>query len=203
MFVPYHFQSVTRLRERKRIIVMANVFCVLFVLATLLTGLSSSSGRLSQSSGAEKRIRAAIDGIVRNVGYEVTNRRFGADETVLPLEERDAEAYKPSTRVYFKLRSLRPARNSSDLYYRYWLFRETYDSEERAEKRAREYQTNYTERLATEQMTSFMISKYIIRVDAARRGTTVYLLVTDGAYTLFDDKNRDKILASIVRAKNT
>jgi hypothetical protein len=47
------------------------------------------------------------------------------------------------------------------------------------------------------------ISKTIIRVGARRRGTTVYLLVTDGAYTLFDDKGRDKMLDAVSKAKGT
>jgi hypothetical protein len=158
---------------------------------------------LSQTTAETERIRAAIDRRVRTIGYEVTERKFGGDETVLPLEERDSETYKPSTRIYFRLRSLRPARIASNTYYRYWLFRETYDSEESAEKRVREYQRGYTERLATQQMSSFMISKLDIRVAAARRGTTVYMLVTDGAYILSDDKNRDKILTSIAQGKNT
>ncbi|HEV2861226.1 MAG TPA: hypothetical protein VGX48_09480 [Pyrinomonadaceae bacterium] len=62
--------------------------------------------------------------------------------------------------------------------------------------------TNYTERLATPEMSSFMVSKTIIRVGARRRGATVYLLVTDGAYTLSDDaKNRERLLEALVKTR--
>jgi hypothetical protein len=111
--------------------------------------------------------------------------------------------YNPSTRMVFRLRSLRPWARDSKTYFRYWLFRETYESEEKAEIRVKEYLTNYTERLATSGMSSHMVSKLILRVDAKRRGITAYLLVTDGAYTFFDDKKREWILETVVKADGT
>jgi hypothetical protein len=175
--------------------------CGLLIVAVMLFILGS--GRTSWASANEARIRAAIARSVRTIGYEVKDRAYGNDESVLSLEGRDAEAYKPSTRMFVRLRSLRPWRRSASTYFRYWLFRETYDTEERAEERARQYLASYEERLATSGMSSHMISKTILRVGVKRRGTAVYMLVTDGAYTLFDDKNREKILEAILKAKNT
>lgn len=159
--------------------------------------------RLSHASGGGDDLRAAIDRSVRAAGYEITGRRPAHDGEIVSLETRDADAYGPSSRAVFRLRSLRPWARSSSTYFRYWLLRETYESEARAEKRVAEYMTNYEERLATQGMSSHMISKTIIRVGARRRGAIVYLLVTDGAYTLYDDKGRGKLLDALVKAKGT
>lgn len=157
----------------------------------------------SRGAGGEREIHAAVARAARSAGYEVTERRSAHDGEVVGLEGRDADAYGPSTRAVFRLRSLRPWSRSASTYFRYWLLRETYDSEGRAERRAAEYMTNYTERLATPEMSSHVVSKSIIRVGARRRGATAYLLVTDGAYTLSDDKNRDKLLDALVKTKGT
>lgn len=161
------------------------------------------SGQAASSSASEAKIRAAIARSVRIAGYEVTDRPFGNDDQVISLEGRDAEAYRPSTRMFVRLRSVRPWSRSASTHFRYWLFRETFDTEGRAEDRVRQYLNNYEERLATPEMSRHMISKTIIRAGVRRRGTVVYMLVTDGAYTLFDDKNREKILTALLRAKNT
>jgi len=155
------------------------------------------------SAAGDRAVAAAIARSVRAAGYEVTDRRPGHDGEVGSLEERDAAAYGPSTRAVFRLRSLRPWGRSSSTFFRYWLARETYESEERAERRAAEYMVGYTERLAVGGGSSFEISKAIIRVGARRRGATVYLLVTDGAYTLSDDRGRDKMLDAVSKAKGT
>ncbi|HVG34046.1 MAG TPA: hypothetical protein VM911_13235 [Pyrinomonadaceae bacterium] len=174
--------------------------CGLMTLAVML--FIWSSGQASLAAANEAKIRAAIAQSVRTIGYEVTDRPFGNDEQVVSLEGRDAEAYKPSTRMFVRLRSVRAWRRSAATHFRYWLFREAYDTEERAEDRVKQYLANYEERLATPEMSSHMISKTIIRVGVRRRGAVVYMLVTDGAYTLFDDKNREKILSAILKAKN-
>jgi hypothetical protein len=174
---------------------------LLAIISALLV--AAGAVHLSSASDGDRRLSAAIDRSVRTAGYEVTDRRSGLDGDVVSLEGRDAEAYGPSARSVFRLRSIRPWGRSRDTYFRYWLARETYDSEGRAEKRVAEYMTDYTGRLATEGESSHMISKTIIRVGARRRGTTVYLLVTDGAYTLFDDKGRDKMLDAVSKARGT
>lgn len=174
--------------------------CRLMILAVLLFSLGS--GQVSWASANDAKIRAAIARSLRPIGYEVKDQPFGNDDQVLSLEARDAEAYKPSTRMFVRLRSVRSWRRSAATYFRYWLFRESYETEERAEERARQYLANYEERLATPEMSRHMISKTIIRVGVKRRGTVVYMLVTDGAYTLFDDKSREKILDTLLKAKN-
>lgn len=174
--------------------------CGLMTLAVML--FIWGSGQAALAEAQEAKIRAAIARSVRTIGYKITDRPFGNDDQVLSLEGRDAEAYKPSTRMFVRLRSVRPWRRSATTYFRYWLFRETYDTEERAEARVRQYLANYEERLATPEMSRHMISKTILRVGVRRRGTLVYMLVTDGAYTLFDDQHREKILGAILKAKN-
>ena len=171
-----------------------------FVPALLVAAIA---GQLSSASAGDREIRAAIARSVRAAGYEVTDKKPGHDGEVMSLEMRDADAYDPSTRAVFRLRSIRPWGRSPSTYFRYWLLRETYESEERAERRAAEYMEGYTERLAAGGGSSFEISKAIIRVGARRRGATVYLLVTDGAYTLSDDKGRDKLLDAVVKARGT
>lgn len=185
--------------KRGRLNMIARL-CGLMILGVLL--FISGRGQVSWTSANEAKIRAAIARSVRTIGYEVKGQPFGNDEQVVSLEDRDAEAYKPSTRMFARLRSVRPWRRSAATYFRYWLFRETYDTEERAEDRVKQYLANYEERLATPEMSRHMISKTILRVGVRRRGTVVYMLVTDGAYTLFDDKNREKILDAILKAKN-
>jgi hypothetical protein len=185
---------------KKDILYMMARICGLMTLAMMLFIWGSVQG--SWASDNETKIRAAIARSVRTIGYEVTDRPFGNDEQVLSLEGRDAEAYKPSTRMFVRLRSVRPWKRSTATHFRYWLFRETYDTEERADGRLKQYLVNYEERLATPEMSRHMISKTILRVGVRRRGTVVYMLVTDGAYTLFDDKNREKILGAILKAKN-
>ena len=165
--------------------------------------IAAGVGQPPSASGSDREILAAIARCVRAVGYEVTDKRPGHDGVVVSLEMRDADAYRPSTRAVIRLRSLRPWGRSPSTYFRYWLLRETYESEAQAEKRVAEYMAGYTERLAGEGGSSFEISKAIIRVGARRRGATVYLLVTDGAYTLSDDKRRDKMLDAIVKARGT
>ena len=161
-------------------------------------------GQHSRVSGGEREILAAVGRVARTAGYEVTERRPAHDAGVVGLENQDAEAYGPYTRAVFRLRSLRPWARSRDTYFRYWLLRETYETEGQAEKRAAEYMTNYTERLATPEMSRHEVSKSTIRVGARRRGTTVYLLTTDGAYTLSDDvKNRERLMDALVKAKGT
>jgi hypothetical protein len=180
--------------------VTARLYILIVVLAMLTT---AGGGQLPHGPGGDGELRTAIARSIRAAGYEVTDKRPGHDGEVVSLEERDAAAYGPSTRAIFRLRSLRPWGRSPSTYFRYWLLRETYESEGRAEKRAAEYMTDYTERLASAAESSHMISKTIIRVGVRRRGATVYLLVTDGAYTLSDDKGRDKMLDAIVKAKGT
>ena len=175
---------------------------VLTTLTTLLVGIAA--GEYFRVSGGEREIRAAVARAAAAAGYEVTERRAAHDGEVVGLENRDADSYGPSTRAVFRLRSLRPRARSSDIFFRYWLLRETYKSEEGAEKRVAEYMKNYTERLATPGMSRHVVSKSIIRVGARRRGTTVYLLVTDGAYTLSDDvKNREQLMDALAKAKGT
>jgi hypothetical protein len=174
---------------------------LLTVVATLLPSLSLS--REVKPPLNENKIRAAIVRPLLSLGYEVTERRTGSDNEVVELEYRDSDAYNPSNRMLLRLRSLRPWAKSTSTYFRYWLVRETYDSQEEAEKRVKEYMVDYHERLATAKKSSHMVSKTILRVDARRRGTTVYLLVTDGAYTANDDKKQERILDTIVNGKNT
>jgi hypothetical protein len=169
--------SITVTAARSRLLTLVSMLLV-----------AASVGHLPVASAGEREIRAAVARSVRASGYEVTERRAGHDGEVVALEMRDA--YGPSTRVIFRLRSVRPWGRSSSTHFRYWLVRETYQTEERAAKRAAEYMAGYTERLASAGASRHMISKTIIRVGARRRGATVYLLVTDGAYTLYDDSGR-------------
>jgi hypothetical protein len=176
--------------------------CVLVVITVLLLG--SGAGHITQSQVSENGIRSAIRRSLRSAGYEVTERRTGIDDEVVALEFRDSDAYKPSSRMLFRVRSLHPWAREASTYFRYWLIRETYDSEAQAAKRIEEYKEGYEERLTPEDTgRQSMISKTNIRVDARRRGSIVYLLVTDGAYTFFDDKSQRKILDTLLKARNT
>lgn len=153
----------------------------------------------SPLSDATAKTRAVIEGSIRRLGYEITDRRRGSDSDVISLEDRDSSSYQPLTRTLFRLRSLKPWPRDPATYYSYWLFRETFPTETQAERRVKEYLTNYTDRLATPQLSRHMISKTILRAGAKRRGATVYLLVTDAAYTFFDDKNSQRILDALIR----
>jgi hypothetical protein len=102
--------------------------------------------------------------------------------------------------MLFRVRSLHPWARDVSFFFRYWLIRETYDSETQAEKRVEEYTVGYAERLAPDDPSrQLMVSKTILRIDARRRGSIVYLLVTDGAYTLFDDRSQGKILDTVLK----
>ncbi len=152
-----------------------------------------------QTSDADVGIRAAISQIVTAAGYEVTDKNSTVNREVTDLEQRDANAYRPSSRTFVRLRSVREWSREAGTYFRYWLARETYESEDQAEKRVQEYLTDFHERLATPEYTSHMVSKTIVRVGARRRNKTVYLLVTDAAYTLYDDRQqRDVMLSRLV-----
>ena len=174
-----------------------------YVLAAIIILICFAAVHNAQHSSSEDKIHAAIAQSVGPIGYQVTEKRADSDDEVIKLEYRDSETYGPSSRMLFRLRSLKPWKNYASTYFRYWLIRETYESQAQAEKRVAEYKEGYSERLETEMMSRHMISKTIIRVDARRRGTTVYLLVTDGLYTADDDKSQRKILDTLIKAGNT
>jgi hypothetical protein len=172
--------------------------CVLVAITVLLSG--AGAGENAQSRSSENEIHAAITRSLRSVGYQVTERRAGIDAQVVALEYRDSDAYKPSSRMLFRVRSLHPWARDVSFFFRYWLIRETYDSEAQAEKRVGEYMVGYAERLAPDgENRQLMVSKTILRVDARRRASIVYLLVTDGFYTYLDDNNQGKILDTVLK----
>jgi hypothetical protein len=172
--------------------------CVLVAITVLLSG--SGAGENAQTPLSENEIHVAITRSLRSAGYEVTEKRAGSDDAVVALEYRDSDTYKPSSRMLFRVRSLHPWAKDVSFFFRYWLIRETYDSVTQAEKRVEEYTVGYTERLAPDdENRQFMVSKTILRIDARRRGSIVYLLVTDGAYTLFDDRSQGKILDTVLK----
>jgi hypothetical protein len=90
---------------------------------------------------------------------------------------------------------------------RYWLTRETYNTEQAAERRVSEYLSpDYAKRIVTalgEKATllwgnTTYVSKTVQRISAKRHDTIVYLLATDVYHDFLNDRKRQNaILTSI------